>query len=399
MKRNGSHVTAPRVALFADSFHEINGVGLTCRTLDDFARRRGYPMLSVHVGPANSLSVNGSVVTCELQNSRIGFGLEADLRFDLLAFRHLGRVRAAFRQFNPDVVHITGPNSISLLGAKLSHEFKVPLLASWHTNVHEYASRRLGGICGDAAGRWVEEAVLGIVLRYYSLARATLAPNRELIQILEAGAGKPCGLMRRGVDCHLYDPARRTRNDSTIVVGYVGRLSPEKSIRRLKDVEEALERAGVADFRIELAGHGGEREWLKANITRLRDHGVLQGIPLAAAYANFDIFVFPSETDTYGNVVQEAMASGVPCVVTRKGGPAAIVTDGADGFVRGRDDFANAVVQLATDRALRETMARAARVTALKASWDAVFESVYRTYAEVASGTAETRDAPVTGPG
>lgn len=393
------HVTAPRVALFADSFHEINGVGLTCRMLDDFARRHGFPMLSVHVGPANSLAVNGSVLTCELQNSRIGFGLEADLRFDLLAFRHLDRVRAAFRQFNPDVVHITGPNSTSLLGAWLAHEFKAPLVASWHTNVHEYAARRLGSLCGGAAGRWVEKAVLGIVLRYYSLARVTLAPNRELIQILEAGTGKPCGLMRRGVDCHLYDPARRNRNDSAIVLGYVGRLSPEKSIRRLKDIEEALERAAVEDFRIELAGHGAERDWLRANIKRLRDHGVLRGIPLAAAYANFDIFVFPSETDTYGNVVQEAMASGVPCVVTRKGGPAAIVTDGADGLVRGRDDFADAVVRLATDRALRGRIAQAARATALKASWDAVFESVYRTYAEVASGVVKARAAPITGPG
>lgn len=346
-------------------------------------------MLSVHAGPETKVFTNGSVTTCEIRNSRVGFVLEADLRFDLLVWRHLNRVRKILREFQPDVVHITGPNSTSLIGTQLAHELKVPLLASWHTNVHEYAARRLHRFSGDAIARRVESLVLRIVLRYYALARKALAPNRELIRMLETGTGKPCGLMRRGVDCNLYDPAKRSRTGSTIVLGYVGRLSPEKNVRLLKDVETAVEQAGLNDFRIEIAGHGGEREWLKSNIKRLKDHGVLRGEALAAAYANFDVFVFPSETDTYGNVVQEALASGVPCVVSNKGGPAEIVTHGLDGYVAARPEFAGAAARLAVDSGLRRAMAYEGRQTALRASWDSVFETVYRSYCEIA-GSQET---------
>jgi glycosyltransferase involved in cell wall biosynthesis len=115
----------------------------------------------------------------------------------------------------------------------------------------------------------------------------------------------------------------------------------------------------------------------------LRDLGVLRGEALACAYAGFDIFAFPSETDTYGNVVQEAMASGVPCVVTGSGGPASIVTDGRDGFVCGSpEEFVQRVVQLGRDAGLRRQMGDLARRTALDASWDRVMESVYDAYCE-----------------
>ena len=104
---------------------------------------------------------------------------------------------------------------------------------------------------------------------------------------------------------------------------------------------------------------------------------------LARAYAGFDVFAFPSETDTYGNVVQEAMASGVACVVTAEGGPRHIVTEEVDGLVaQGPGDFSEAVVRLARNEGLRRNMGREARRTALGASWDVVFDRVYEAYKE-----------------
>jgi glycosyltransferase involved in cell wall biosynthesis len=199
--------------------------------------------------------------------------------------------------------------------------------------------------------------------------------------MLEERTGKPCLLMRRGVDTALYSPDRRRRTGGALVIGYVGRLSPEKNVRLLAPLEQALEQAGFSDFRIEIAGHGSQRQWLAANVRRLTDHGVLCGEALARVYAGFDIFAFPSETDTYGNVVQEAMASGVPCVVTGSGGPAHIVTHSHDGFVASSPDaFIQAVLQLARDPQLRARMAANAHTTALTASWDRVFEGVYSAY-------------------
>jgi glycosyltransferase involved in cell wall biosynthesis len=380
----------PRVALFADSFHEVNGVALTARMLEDFARRRSYPMLSVHTGGAVGLSSHGSIQRFELKMSPLSFGLERDLRFDAAFLRHYLPLRRAVLAFRPDLVHFTGPSHTGILGALLAWRLKIPIVASWHTNVHEYAGSRLvyrlrwlPQPVTRSLSAWAERGSLWAAARFYSNARLTLAPNPELIAMLEQRTGKACRLMRRGVDVDLYSPARRSRNDQALVIGYVGRLSPEKNVRLLASVEQALLQAGLSGFRIEIAGHGGERPWLRANVLSLLDHDVLRGESLARAYAGFDIFAFPSETDTYGNVVQEAMASGVPCVVTSRGGPAHIVTDGHDGFVTATPQaFLDAVLRLARDAELRRTMAANARATALRASWDSVFEDVYRAYAD-----------------
>jgi glycosyltransferase involved in cell wall biosynthesis len=371
------------VALFADSFHEVNGVGLTCRSLEDYARHWGYPMLSVHAGPRTLRERLGSVERFELASSRWCLGLEKDLKFDLLFPRHWAALKAAVKEFRPDVVHVTGPNHAGLLGALLAHDMNVPVVASWHTNLHEYAARRLPEFVPAALRAPVETAALKLLAAFYQIARVVLAPHEGLRQMLAEQTGKPCRLMRRGVDCSLFNPRRRSRADEAVVVGYVGRLSPEKSVRTLKDVERALIRSGLANFRIEVAGHGSEQDWLVENLPRLRAHGVQRGEALARIYAGFDVFAFPSETDTYGNVVQEAMASGVPCVVTTEGGPAHIVTHGLNGIVaRGGAEFAGAVATLACDAELRARMGEEARRTAEGASWDAVFEAVYDAYGE-----------------
>lgn len=383
----------PRVALFADSFHEVNGVGLTCRMLEDYARRWGHRMLSVHAGPRTERVRAGSVERYELQPGRWCLGLEQDLKFDLMFARHWRGLKTALQEFQPDVVHVTGPNHAGLLGMLLAHHLNVPVVASWHTNLHEYAARRLGRNTPEVVARHAKAAALRLLTLYYRTGRVLLAPHNGLREMLEDQTGRPCRLMRRGVDCHLFDSRRRAREDDAVVVGYVGRLSPEKSVRRLKEVERALVAAGVREFRIEIAGHGSEGAWLRENVERLRDHGVQRGEALARVYANFDVFAFPSETDTYGNVVQEAMASGVPCVVTSEGGPAHIVTHGLDGIVaRGGDEFSEAVALLARDAELRRKMGLAARRTAEGASWDAVFGGVYAAYAE-ALGVPESRCA------
>jgi glycosyltransferase involved in cell wall biosynthesis len=380
----------PRVAFFADSFHEVNGVALTSRSLEEFARARGYPMLSVHTGQGGAWVESGSVARCEVAMSALSFGLEKDLRFDMAFARHLGAVRRAMERFKPDIVHITGPSHIGIAGAIMAWRMKLPMVASWHTNIHEYAGRRLAhvlswmpGKARERLARWAEDSSLDAAVRFYRLARVTLAPNAELVSMLEQRTGRPCRLMRRGVDANLFHPGRRKRDDGDFVVGYVGRLSPEKSVRRLAPVAEALERAGAGPFRIETAGHGGELDWLVRNVPRLRHRGVLRGELLAEAYAGFDVFAFPSETDTYGNVVQEAMASGVPCVVMASGGPASIVTDGREGFVCSTEArFVESVVKLCLDPRLRREMGGRARRTALESSWDRVFEGVYAAYKE-----------------
>ena len=377
-------MNAPRVAFFTDSYHEVNGVALTSREFAAFAHRRGLPFFSVHPGLQTTHCREGDFETLEISNSRFSLSLETDLRFDLAFLRHRGFVRERLRQFRPDLVHVTGPGHAGLLGALLAHDLRAPLAASWHTNLHEYASRRLRklGSCSDRANAWAERQSLSLVMWFYRKARILFAPNNELVELLASRTGKPCYLMPRGIDCALFNPDRRTRHDATFVLGYAGRLSPEKNVRHFAAIERALLDAGVTDFRFLIVGHGSERGWLARNLSHADLPGLQRGTDLARSYANMDVFVFPSETDTFGNVVLEAHASGVPAVVTDRGGPKFLVEPGVNGFVAvNAAEFGDTVLRLYRDRALLSRLKKGARATALSRQWDPVFEGMYEQYA------------------
>ena len=297
----------------------------------------------------------------------------------------------ALRAFQPDLIHITGPGDCSLMGAIAAWHLGVPMAASWHTNVHEFLERRihktfawLPPTLRSGFAAFCRETSLTITLQIYKPAQVLYAPNQELVSLLESRTGRPCHVMTRGIDTHLFDPARRRRSDDAIVLGFVGRLFAEKNVRFLKNVEDGLLQRGITNYRFLIVGHGSEEDWLRTNLRQVEIAGLLRGEALAAAYANMDIFVFPSHTDTFGNVVQEALASGVPAVVTGSGGPKFIVRDGISGLVGDTDDrFISAAVELAENTSLRDRMKQAARQQALNTSWDAVFEAVYNGYSAI----------------
>jgi glycosyltransferase involved in cell wall biosynthesis len=392
------------VAFFTDSFHEVNGVALTSRSLHEFARRRQYPFLSIHYGAQVRVEKQGAFWIAEYERSTWRLGLERDLSFDLVCWRNLAAMLKLLREFEPDVIHATGPGDTGLLAAWLAHRLGVPLVLSWHTNVHEYAGRRLRrmmqGWPGSLAERlddWGERGALALTARFYQLGRVLLAPSPELCTLLHERTGRPVRLMTRGSDPAQFDPSlrRRAADASEVIIGFVGRLSPEKNVRLLARVEEALERAMPDRFSFLIVGDGSERAWLESRLRRARFTGVLRGGELARAYADMDLFVFPSETDTYGNVVVEAMASGVPVVVTGRGGPRFLVRPGETGLIgESEDAFVGQVVRLGLDGELRRRMRRPARAFAESQSWDRVFEGVYAAYGEAVLGrSAEPKRA------
>ena len=379
---------APRVAFFPCVYHEVDGVANTVHHFESFAMRRGLPFLMVFGGTKNGVQVEGSVTRMECARGCIGFPLDKKHDFDLAFWRHYEKVEDAVRKFRPEVLHITGPSDVGQLGALVAHRLRIPLVASWHTNVHEYAEQRGSGLFWFLPQAWrnqlgcaIRQTSLRATFRFYKIARVLFAPNPELIDFLEKGTGKPCYPMYRGVDTTLFDPRRRERTSSEFVIGYVGRLTVEKNIHFLVELERALKQAGLLNFRFMIVGQGAEEPWLRANMQHADFWGVLRGEALARAYANMDVFVFPSRTDTYGNVVLEALASGVPAVVTERGGPRFIVTPGETGFVaHDLQEFVLYVRKLEGERELLEAMRISARKHALGASWDTVFETVYDGY-------------------
>lgn len=380
---------APRIALLADSFHEVNGAALTCRQLDAFARRRGLPFLSIHCGPAESFERANPCGTLQLKRGRFAIRLDRDLSFDPLLFLRRHEVLDALREFQPDIIHIASPGDLGTIGAWAAHVLRVPLVAAWHTNLHEFAARRIEKLGGALPPQWrtavaakAEHWILDLVLEFYRLAQVALAPNQELIRLIGGRTGKPVFPMTRGIDTTAYSPAHRSPTNGPFTLGFVGRLTPEKNVRFPARLEEALAAAGTAPFRILIVGDGSERAWLESHLSRAEFTGVLTGEALARAYAGMDVFVFPSHTDTYGNVVLEAMASGVPAIVTGSGGPKYLVRHGETGFVASTGDEFIAAVRVLMDEGERlNHMRRAAREHARQFCWDYVFEAeVYTAY-------------------
>ena len=386
-----------RVAFFPDSFLEVNGVAMTSRRLVGYAKQNGYPFLCVHAGKKTANTQDGSVTYLSLKRSPAAIKMDEDLAYDPLFQRHANRVIREIVKFRPDVLHITGLNDVSIIGAYLAWKLQIPSVGSWHTNLHKFAAHRLARMFSflpvsavSTLSEFAERKIFDGAILYYKMPQVILAPNQELIDILAKKNNRKVFLMSRGVDTEEFSPANRTINDGIFRIGFVGRLRAEKNVRMLADLEKKILAAGKTDFRFLIVGEGNEREWLEKNLQRADFTGFLDGKRLAEAYANMDVFVFPSESDTFGNVIQEANASGVPAIVTDQGGPKFIVRDNETGFVaKNFDDFVKFSLLLMNDVEKLKEMKIAAREFAKSRSWDAVFESVYRAYAEACAIAAE----------
>src|ERR1019366_5496686 len=163
-----------RVALFTDSFHEANGVATVSQQFAAFADRRHLPLLCVHSGPKTRVISRRTVNTIELKRSFVSFPLDHDLRCDPLLNRHKNWVTSQVRSFKADLVHITGPGDFGILGFWVAHTLGLPLVASWHTNLHEYAGRRLDMLFSFLPSAWrqnlaalAEEQSLRALVRFY----------------------------------------------------------------------------------------------------------------------------------------------------------------------------------------------------------------------------------------
>jgi glycosyltransferase involved in cell wall biosynthesis len=378
-----------RVALFPCTYREIDGVANTSRQFTAHAKEHGYDFLLVHAGPRDEVITDGSIARVQLRRGRLKFPLDGHHEFDLLFLRHYPRILRLVRDFSPNVVHITGPSDVGILGALVAHKLSVPLAASWQTNIHQFARCRVSRLLSSwpaslssKLAAAAESASFHAASRFYKIPRLLFAPNRELVELLGKTTGKPCFLMSHSVDTEAFSPAFRERPAGPFRIGYVGRLTPEKNVRFLAQLERDLLAKGNRDFRIVLIGEGSEQKWLRENMQHAEFSGWLTGGDLSRAFAGMDAFVFPSETDTFGLAVLEALASGVPAVVAPRGGPAYTVEHGKSGYVAKHfDEFASLLTVLMTQPELHDSMRLEARERALSiGSWEQIFAGMYKTY-------------------
>lgn len=377
-----------KVAFFPDAYHEIDGVASTSRHFEAFAQRRGLPLLVINAGPRDETVKSGSVTRMQLRRSHAKFSLDRAHEYDLLFVRHYRRLESLLRDFDPDVVQITGPSDLGSLGALLAHNLGIPLAATWQTNLHQYARSRVSTMVSllpkplsNRVLQAVEHWSFRALARFYRIPRLLFAPNVEIVKLLEKVTRKPCCLMPHSVDTTIFSPEFRDRRPGPFRIGYVGRLTPEKSVRTLARLEGGLLCRGYRDFLIVIVGQGVEEKWLRKNMRHAEFTGVLTGKDLSQAFANMDVFVFPSESDTFGLAVLEALSSGVPAIVTADGGPKFTVQNGKTGYIaRGFDDLLACTELLLNSPDLLSSMRVAAREYAVSTSCNDIFEGMYGAY-------------------
>ncbi len=371
-----------RVAIFTDNdFDKVNGVTTTLRAV----LRHAPPDLQPRVYTLSDLDV------CErdyLALASIGAGLPyyPEMRIYLPRLAALSR---AARADGVGVIHLTTPGPMGLAARWVARRAGARLSGSFHTHLAEYAATLSGSAMLGAA--------MNVYMRWlYGACTPVLVPSAATRSML-ARAGWPEGnlaLWSRGVDTVLFDPARRSAalrehwrvSDRRPAVLYAGRLSREKGLASVRKMAAAL-RQWRASHRIVFVGDGPYRRELAEACPEAVFTGTLRPDDVATAMASADLFLFPSTTDSLGNVVLEAQASGLPVVVADEGGPQENMLAGTTGFVcRGGDpvSFAGRVSELIFDEGLRGRMAGQARTYALTRQWHHALRPLYQAWRQPA---------------
>lgn len=275
------------------------------------------------------------------------------------------RLAAALDDFGADVVHLASPFALGWQGMVAADMLRLPTVAVYQTDVIAYAGRY-----GVAQGRAIAERH---VARLHRRATLTLAPSSSSVQQLQRLHVDRVRLWGRGVDADRFHPGRRDERwrrevaGGERIVGYVGRLAPEKQ------VEDLAVLADVPGVRLVIVGDGPSRPALERMLPTAVFTGRLDGQRLAEVLASFDVFVHPGESETFGQTIQEAQASGVPVVATGRGGPVDLVDSSVTGWLYrpgDLDDLRARVLDLVGDERKRVAFADAARRGAAARTWE-----------------------------
>ena len=275
-------------------------------------------------------------------------------------------LRARLADFAPDLVHVVSPTPMAVWAQGYARRSGIRSVASFHTHFVSYF-RYYGVSLLEGAGwaglRW-----------FYRRSARVYAPTWTIVSELRQHQIEHVDLWSRGIDLDHFGPRHRdlglrdsvAGEPDTPVLLLVSRLVKEKDLADLIGIDRSLRRRGVP-FRLALVGDGPMREKLREALPDATFAGHRAGVDLARWYASADVFVFPSTTDTLGNVVLEALASGLPAVVVDRGGPQDLVIEGETGYVAPANDIeaiADRLEPLLRDAGMRRTMGEAARASA-----------------------------------
>jgi glycosyltransferase involved in cell wall biosynthesis len=373
-----------RVALITETFLPgVNGVTTTLCRLLDYLQAEGHE--SLVFAPLGAPKTYAGAEIVPLGGVPLPFYPE--INFTPPQFG----ITAQLRRFQPHVVHLVAPAILGAIVPDIVRNLSIPLLSSYHTDLIAYSDHYGLGFLKDpfnAYLRWI-----------HNRSRITLCPSVATLNKLRSQGFRRLKVWGRGVDTVRFQPHHRSfawreaigvQPGETVVI-YVGRISKEKRIDLL---EEAMQ--GLDSVRLVLVGDGPARAEFQQRMKGLPVHftGYLQGDDLSTAYASADVFVFPSDTDTFGQVMQEGMASGLPVVAARSGGAPDLVREEVTGllFAPGNAaDLHNQLRRLIAEPHTRASMGQLGRQYAERRSWRSVMEELMGHYGHLLRRTPWSR--------
>ena len=375
-------ITKPlRIALFTGNYDYIkDGVSLTLNRLVAYLEKNNIPVLIfAPTAKVPAFESVGEVIS--VPSFAIPFRSEYRLARGLPT-----SARSRIAAFEPTLFHVASPDALGFQALKFAQAKKIPVVATFHTRYDTYL--KFYGV------GFLANMMLAYFRKFYARCNRVFPPSQSMVDALVAeGFKNNMEVFGRGVDSDLFTPARRSLEwrhklgvaDDEVVVSFVSRLVKEKNTDLMIRCFQRLHSVGVK-FRILIVGLGPEERTLRAALPDAIFAGFLTGTELARAYASSDIFFFPSESETFGNVTLEAIACGLPAVVADATGSRSIVEDGKNGFVQNAHDehgFDRHLKALIEDQALRLTMSKAARKRSLEFNWDAILEKLVASFRAV----------------
>lgn len=386
---------AEKIALFTDTLDEINGVAITIRRLISTARNRGIELTVITAGnPADDevagvkkFAAVGDFVLPEYPELKLSFPPILDV-MDFIE-------REGFTS-----IHVSTPGTVGLLGLLIARMMDIPLAGTYHTDIPQYVR----SLTND---EFLEQAAWSYMVWFYNQMEEVMVPSVGTREQLLA-RGLPADKMKplpRWVDTDQFAPTGKTPRywedrglTGAVKLIYVGRVSREKSLELLTEVFRELVDTG-ADVGLVIIGDGPYRQEMETALATYPAlfTGYLHGEELQRGYASADLFVFPSATDTFGNVVLEAQASGLPVIVSNAGGPRELMVEGETGAVfqaGSKDDLIAAISRLTASRRLLAEMGEKARTFTLQKapSVDETYSTILHTGA--AAITTDEYQAP-----
>jgi len=366
-----------RLALFTDTFHpQVNGVALTLQRLVRYLEIKGIehqlfaPETAEECVPADNINRSLSFPFMFYPECRI-------------ALPNIYKIRKRLEAFQPDLIHVATPFNIGLCGLFYGKRHQIPLVASYHTHFDRYLEHYHLQLAAPLFWRYIRW--------FHQHCIRTFAPSQETLGLLQQQGIDGLRIWNRGVDCSLFNPERRSSRirdryniKEPFLFLYVGRLAPEKDIDVLTDIMRKLPASCSERVHWLIVGEGPMLGELRsADLPRVTFTGYLKGEQLAEAYASSDLFVFPSSSETFGNVVLESLAAGLPVIGARSGGVQEIIDHGHNGLLctaKDSEAFVSSVVTMINHPELLLSMGKEGRRYATTQSWDSIFDSLLNNY-------------------